>query len=605
MRKILLISTIHLLSISLFSQPYGWFLQTSGTSNNLNSVYFVDYQTGIAVGQSGTVLRTTNGGANWTGVSTPTSNHLFGVHFINSQTGWIVGDLGTVMKTTNGGINWVLQSSGTSVQLRSISFVSANTGFIVGWYGIFIRTTNGGTNWASFSTGISTNLQCVYFLDGNTGFVSGQFGKLLRSTNSGTNWSEISSGTTMQLESVHFMNANTGVVVGENGTARKTTNGGSNWTSQSLGTSNWIYGMSTKQSQFHTIVGDYGVIRKTSNGGLNWYSQTSNTGNLLTCINYVDTNVGWAVGINGTIIKTTTGGWLLPGAPSLNSPANGATCVTLTTYFDWTDVFPPVSNYRLQISTNSGFNTLIYDLPGINVSEYNLPPGILSNNTLYYWRVRATNQVGESPSWSSVRSFTTTTLMPPAPGLILPPNNSVTNLTPLLCWDSIISANTYRCMVATDTNFTNIVLDSNNIVNRAIYVPPGRLNYNTRYYWRVRAQNSCNTGAYSVRWTFLTDNPTGLIQKGTNIPVVYALYDNFPNPFNPVTNIKFDIPEKTFVELIIYDVTGRVIDIPVNSEIEPGSYEVLWNAGSLSSGVYFYRIKAGSFTKSKKMLFLK
>lgn len=602
---------IHLLVyVNLQSQPYGWFVQQSGTTNNLDGVYFADYNTGIVVGQSGTVRRTTNGGNNWVGITTGVSAHLFNVFFINSSTGWIVGDIGTILKTTNGGLNWVTQTSGTGIQLRSISFINANTGFVVGWYGVFLRTTNGGTNWSSFSTGISTNLCCVYFLDANTGFASGQFGKLLRSTNSGTNWSEISSGTSWQLESVHFLNATTGVVVGEAGTIRRTTNGGVNWTTQSSGTSNWLYGMSTKQANFHTIVGDYGVIRKTSNGGLNWYAQTSNTSNLLSSINYVDTNVGWAVGINGTIIKTTTGGWLLPGAASLNTPANNATCVSLTPYLDWSDVFPPVSNYRVQIATDNAFNNLVHNVAGINVSEYTVPGGVLSYNTLYYWRVRATNQVGESPNWSSVRNFRTTTMTPSVPNLTAPPNNSVTNLTPQLRWDSIAVASAYRCQVALDTGFSNLVLDSTISLYCSINIRSGLLQQNTRYYWRVNAQNSCITSAYSQRWSFLTQNPTGINIVSSEIPKVYALYNNYPNPFNPVTSIAFDLPEKSNVKITIYNAVGQIVSLLLNNRLEAGKYSINWNAENFASGLYFYRIEAVSgtdkiFVNTKKMVLIK
>jgi hypothetical protein len=224
---------------------------------------------------------------------------------------------------------------------------------------------------------------------------------------------------------------------------------------------------------------------------------------------------------------------------------------------------------------------------------------------MYYWRVRATNQVGESPNWSAVRNFTTTTIVPATPGLLLPPDNTVTNLTPFLCWDSITTAQTYRCMVATDSNFVNIVLDSNGIINRAIYVPPGRLVNNTRYYWRVRAQNSCNNSSYSVIWSFITSNPTSITGKGSDIPAEYALHNNYPNPFNPVTNIRFDLPERQFVQLNVYDINGLLVETLASEEFEAGRYEIRWNAGKYASGIYFAEITAGNFRHSNKMLLIK
>nr|HMQ80504.1 T9SS type A sorting domain-containing protein [Ignavibacteria bacterium] len=91
------------------------------------------------------------------------------------------------------------------------------------------------------------------------------------------------------------------------------------------------------------------------------------------------------------------------------------------------------------------------------------------------------------------------------------------------------------------------------------------------------------------------------------IPDRYMLYNNYPNPFNPVTTINFDIPSgvDTDVELVIYDVTGRIAAVLVNSALRPGKYSAVWNASGFASGVYFYRLSAGKFTDIKKMIVVK
>ena len=88
-------------------------------------------------------------------------------------------------------------------------------------------------------------------------------------------------------------------------------------------------------------------------------------------------------------------------------------------------------------------------------------------------------------------------------------------------------------------------------------------------------------------------------------PVSYSLKQNFPNPFNPETKIEFEIPQKDFVQLIIYDVLGREVAMLMNKELKAGSYNVVWNAEKNGSGVYFYKIKAGDFTDIKRMLLVK
>jgi hypothetical protein len=362
--------------------------------------------------------------------------------------------------------------------------------------------------------------------------------------------------------------------------------------------------MSIQNSNFCHVVGEDGLVRKTSNAGANWYPQVSNTGNWLRKTNFIDTNIGWAVGDNGTIIKTTTGGWNLPGTANLIAPGNGQTCFSLTGTLDWSDVFPPVANYRVQIATNSNFSNIVHNVAGINVSQYAIPPSTLNYNTQYYWRVRATNQVGESPNWSGVRNFRTTTQVPQAPGLINPPNNSTTGLTPLMRWDTIPVASSYRCVIAADASFNSIVLDTANIVNRSINVPPGVLQPNTRYYWRVSASNSCNTSGFSVVWSFIT-GLTAVSQQGVEIPKVFALYNNYPNPFNPSTSINFDIPLRSHVNVEVYSLTGEQVARLVNMNLGPGKYNVIWDASGFPSGVYFYRITASEFTDTRKMVLVK
>jgi hypothetical protein len=90
-----------------------------------------------------------------------------------------------------------------------------------------------------------------------------------------------------------------------------------------------------------------------------------------------------------------------------------------------------------------------------------------------------------------------------------------------------------------------------------------------------------------------------------DLPVNYSLYQNYPNPFNPSTTIKYGIPERSFVELRIYDILGKEVKLLVNEEQDAGYYELNFNASDLSSGVYFYQLKAGSVFKTKKMILMK
>ncbi len=93
--------------------------------------------------------------------------------------------------------------------------------------------------------------------------------------------------------------------------------------------------------------------------------------------------------------------------------------------------------------------------------------------------------------------------------------------------------------------------------------------------------------------------------QNKNIPENYTLYQNYPNPFNPSTTIKYSIPQASFVTLKIYDILGREVTSLVNGDKPAGTYNVEFRGSNLSSGVYFYRLQAGSFTQTKKFILMK
>ncbi|RPI16786.1 MAG: T9SS C-terminal target domain-containing protein [Ignavibacteriae bacterium] len=102
----------------------------------------------------------------------------------------------------------------------------------------------------------------------------------------------------------------------------------------------------------------------------------------------------------------------------------------------------------------------------------------------------------------------------------------------------------------------------------------------------------------------------GIKEINAEIPGTFALYQNYPNPFNPSTKIKFDIPsnvkrQTSNVKLVIFDVIGKEITTLVNEQLNPGTYEVKWNAANYPTGVYFYKLTAGSFAQTKKLILVK
>jgi hypothetical protein len=101
-------------------------------------------------------------------------------------------------------------------------------------------------------------------------------------------------------------------------------------------------------------------------------------------------------------------------------------------------------------------------------------------------------------------------------------------------------------------------------------------------------------------------NPISLVEGNiSQLPNEYSLDQNYPNPFNPITTIKYGIPERKFVELRIYDILGREVELILNEEQDAGYYELNFDASQLSTGIYFYRLKTDSFVETKKMVLMK
>ena len=195
------------------------------------------------------------------------------------------------------------------------------------------------------------------------------------------------------------------------------------------------------------------------------------------------------------------------------------------------------------------------------------------------------------------------TAPPLPPNLISPPNNSFNQLTSIrFIWNKSIGAMTYRLQVAQDSLFTNLVVNDSTLTDSTILVT--NMTTNRYYWWRVSAKNAMGTSPYSVVWKFGTFL-VGLYQLSAEIPKEYKLYSNYPNPFNPVTKIRFDIPNTGKVIFSDYDILGKEIYTLNENSLSPGTYEYQFDGSNYPSGIYFYRLSCGSFSETRKMVLIK
>ena len=121
-----------------------------------------------------------------------------------------------------------------------------------------------------------------------------------------------------------------------------------------------------------------------------------------------------------------------------------------------------------------------------------------------------------------------------------------------------------------------------------------------------------HTGQLPSRWTLalrfidsVMNKTTGVYNKQNNSIISFKLDQNYPNPFNPSTKIQYSLPQSSKVVIKVFDILGSEIEILVNEEKSAGTYELNWNASKLSSGVYFYQLKAGNYIQTKKMILMK
>lgn len=194
----------------------------------------------------------------------------------------------------------------------------------------------------------------------------------------------------------------------------------------------------------------------------------------------------------------------------LLEPANNYSSSNYTPLLKW-DNYTGALNYNIILSMDANFiSGNLLDSTLIS-REINIPDGILTTNTYYYWKVRAATGNNNFSEWSEIRRFRVILTAPPPPELLLPANNSINQpFLPLFDWSESPTAQVYRLQVSLNSAFTQIVLDTGNIPQTQLEAPYFIINTGTDYYWRVNATNSngASTGDWSAVYNFRTiDGP--------------------------------------------------------------------------------------------------
>ncbi len=125
------------------------------------------------------------------------------------------------------------------------------------------------------------------------------------------------------------------------------------------------------------------------------------------------------------------------------------------------------------------------------------------------------------------------------------------------------------------------------------------------YFYKVCSYNLYGTSDFTNTVSGTTKSSTILVSNISVLSEGYFLSNNFPNPFNPATTIKFGLPAKAFVNISIYNSAGKEVESLVNADFNRGIYSVVWNANGFPSGTYFYKIQTDAFREVKKMILIK
>lgn len=340
-----------------------WQAQTSGVTDNLNSVFFVDENTGWAVGVGGRIITTTNGGSLWAQQVSNTASSLNSVFFTSALTGYAAGAAGVICKTTNGGASWQSSNVTGVAVITEISFANVSTGYLcgsnTGGDGIAAVTTNAGSTWQVVIV-TAVGLNCLYAVNGTTAYTAGISGLVFRTTNGGANWVQQTTPSTNFVSSIVFPDPSNGyfTTLGITEQVYRSTNSGSNWTEvTSPGNTSGLNSLFALDPSTLYGVGTAGTIRRTTNSGSTWETQPSPVSVFFNSIFMVNSNVGYIVGNTGTILKTVNGGIGIQQI-STNVPAG------YRLEQNYPNPFNPVTNIEFSIPKSGHVKLSVFDING-------------------------------------------------------------------------------------------------------------------------------------------------------------------------------------------------------------------------------------------------
>ncbi|MBM2841696.1 MAG: hypothetical protein HW412_2224 [Bacteroidetes bacterium] len=403
--------------------------------------------------------------------------------------------------------------------------------------------------------------------------------------------------TNEYLWRVGFVDTSTGWILGHQ-QVYKTSNGGATWQAQDS-TYGATFALCTLNRNVVFYAGFDGFrshgIRRTTNGGSTWQTVDSDTSFYCTDIKFTSAQVGYAVGgtyypapVVPILRKTTDGGGTWSTLPSVFPQARDEleAISFIDTLRGWV-----VSYDGVVFRTTDGGNSWSYqDSVGYRV------PGVMS-----WLPTRDVQFMNESVGWVgggiSGDNFVAKTTNGGATWSYATPGGTsirrIVMLTPLVGWIVGPTIGNYICKTT----------DGGATWSSQQLIP---LTFSGFEWISIIDQQIGWAVGISGRVFKTTNGGVVFVEEATNNPNDFHLFQNFPNPFNPTTTIQFTIPVRTYgrTSLRVYDLLGREVATLVNEVKSPGEYRTTWDASGVASGVYFYRLTAGGFVQTKRLVLL-
>lgn len=298
------------IGFALFAQD-NWTALSSGTTNNLWAMDFIDSLTGYIGGNSGTLFKTVDGGESWSELNPLTSETLIDIEAIDGDTIFVLNNDDMVL-FDDGSDSWDSRSPGTGGILKDLCFINGTTGWAVGSWGSVVKTTDAGENWETQEQpieGLTVTFVSVFFIDETHGWAATSSGDIIGTTDGGETWTQQRTGHYEDMIQIFFVNADVGFALADS--LFKTVDGGETWSGVS-------YMMGTFINRIHFIDDEIGWasaahyedtawVYKTQDGGLTWNKMDTFEGADLKNVFFTDEAVGYGCGIDGVVYKSSNG----------------------------------------------------------------------------------------------------------------------------------------------------------------------------------------------------------------------------------------------------------------------------------------------------------